>query len=255
VTNLWLNSARPNAVDTNIPDNTADAVTGCTTLFLFYLRDQLGISVRDIVAAGGATLADVYQNLRHHGGGWTEFIYLVNRHYPSGAVYNPVGESVFPVSEVGSIVGPGYITAGYGGTVRVILDKPARAEVLVTLTSIDASVVVVPPTVTVLPGRIWTDFPVTTSPIRVPFRTREVTIFASSGTRAAPGEWSVTGTVKLRPVRVVQAQFVPASVKCGDTTTLTVTLDHASLLGDVEVTLVNESFLSSMQENSSSGQS
>ena len=40
-----------------------DPVVGCGTLFLFYLHDQLGYRIEDIINAGGGHLSNVYQNL------------------------------------------------------------------------------------------------------------------------------------------------------------------------------------------------
>jgi hypothetical protein len=62
--NLWLNSVRADYVNNPDPsDNGPDALTGCATLFIWYLSDQLGFNIKSIVAAGAKTLADVYTNL------------------------------------------------------------------------------------------------------------------------------------------------------------------------------------------------
>jgi hypothetical protein len=60
---LWLNSTRADYVNNAPDDNGYDAVNGCTALFIWYLFSQLGFTERQIVAAAGATLADVYRNL------------------------------------------------------------------------------------------------------------------------------------------------------------------------------------------------
>src|SRR6185369_11167705 len=62
--NSWLNSPRGDFVNNiNLTDDGPDAITGCSTLFLWYLFAQLGFSVNQIVAAGANTLGGVYRNL------------------------------------------------------------------------------------------------------------------------------------------------------------------------------------------------
>ena len=62
--NLWLSSPRADYVNNPNPkDNGPDALTGCATLFIWYLSDQLGFDIKPIVAAGTSTLGGVYTNL------------------------------------------------------------------------------------------------------------------------------------------------------------------------------------------------
>src|ERR1700735_5164309 len=56
----WLDSARPDFVNVSAPSDTNPVATGCGVLFLNYLRHQLGYNWRQIVAAGGDTLARTY---------------------------------------------------------------------------------------------------------------------------------------------------------------------------------------------------
>ena len=76
VADLWLNSAlqpvvgvvnygpRRNYVDLTLPgDATPAPATGCAVLFLYYLLEQLGFDIEDIVTAGAPTLSAVYRNL------------------------------------------------------------------------------------------------------------------------------------------------------------------------------------------------
>jgi hypothetical protein len=65
VSNLWLNSPRSDFVNNAPDDHQPDAVSGCSTLFLYYLHRQLGFSIQSIIRAGASNLADVYQNLTH----------------------------------------------------------------------------------------------------------------------------------------------------------------------------------------------
>ena len=62
--NAWLSSVRADFVNNIVGnDDGPDAVTGCSTLFIWYLFAQLGFSLNQIVAAGAATLGGVYRNL------------------------------------------------------------------------------------------------------------------------------------------------------------------------------------------------
>lgn len=62
--NSWLSSARADFVNNiNLTDDGPDAITGCSTLFIWYLFAQLGFTVNQIVAAGAPTLGGVYRNL------------------------------------------------------------------------------------------------------------------------------------------------------------------------------------------------
>ena len=49
---LWLNSGRQDFVNNAPNDNGANATNGCTTLFIYYLFDQLGFSINQIVGWG-----------------------------------------------------------------------------------------------------------------------------------------------------------------------------------------------------------
>ncbi|MEO8561339.1 MAG: hypothetical protein ABI601_04640 [bacterium] len=62
--NAWLSSPRADFVNNiNLTDDGPDAITGCSTLFIWYLSAQLGFSVNQIVAAGASDLGAVYRNL------------------------------------------------------------------------------------------------------------------------------------------------------------------------------------------------
>ena len=62
--NSWLNSPRADFVNNiNLTDDGPDAITGCATLFIWYLFAQLGFTINQIVAAGANTLGGVYRNL------------------------------------------------------------------------------------------------------------------------------------------------------------------------------------------------
>jgi len=86
--NRWLSSSpRLDYVNTVDPkDNGPDPRTGCATLFLWYLSDQLGFAIEEIVAAGGGTLADVYRKLTGDTGDpYPLFKRLIDTAYPGTA--------------------------------------------------------------------------------------------------------------------------------------------------------------------------
>ena len=82
--NQWMSSARLDYVNTVDPrDNGPDPRTGCATLFLWYLSDQLGFTINEIVAAGSETLADVYRKLTGDSGDpFPLFKHLLDTAYP-----------------------------------------------------------------------------------------------------------------------------------------------------------------------------
>ncbi len=61
--NSWLSTARPNWISSNKSTDGNPVSFGCSLLFLYYLRDQLGFTIQQIIQNGGATLVDLYKNL------------------------------------------------------------------------------------------------------------------------------------------------------------------------------------------------
>jgi hypothetical protein len=95
-----------NFIDTNPDDNNPDAVTGCATLFLFFLHDQCGFSINDIINNGADTLAKVFSNLTGttSSNAFPSFKSLVDSHYPvDGTQYSPPDDNIFPVSSLKSL--------------------------------------------------------------------------------------------------------------------------------------------------------
>lgn len=68
VANNWLSSTRDDFVNNDPDDNSPDATTGCTTLFVYYLFEQLKFDISSIIDKGAANLAGVYTNLTGDGG-------------------------------------------------------------------------------------------------------------------------------------------------------------------------------------------
>ncbi len=104
VTQLWLNSARADYVNsTATSSNSPSAITGCGVLFLYYLRDQLGYTIPQIIAAGGLanTLQDIYETLTGDSGDpFPAFKGLLDGAYPSlvrSGIAGENPENPFPV--------------------------------------------------------------------------------------------------------------------------------------------------------------
>ena len=149
---LWLNSpTRPNYVDNHPDDINPDAITGCTTCFLYYLHDQLGYGITDMINAGAATLGGVYQKLTGRSDGWQSFIDLVNLHYPMGPTYDTTGDTLFPVPNLHYLESSKVVS---GSTVKayVALDGKTPADVTLALVSDNPAVVTAPSTYLVPAG-------------------------------------------------------------------------------------------------------
>jgi hypothetical protein len=146
---IWLDSPlRPDFVDVSADDNMPDLITGCGTCFLFYLHDQLGFSINQIVDGAGDTLAQVYQHLTGKADAWLSFSDLVNLHYPlDGTIYSPPMETIFPVADLASISAPrqaSWVSNGPAPVAWVFLTQAIPVGVKVTLSSSDPRVISVP---------------------------------------------------------------------------------------------------------------
>jgi hypothetical protein len=231
VTSFWLNSLRADFVTNEPDDNQPNSTTGCTTLFLYYLHDQLGYSINSIIGAGSSNLAGVYQNLTGKADAWPSFINLVNSCYPPGFIYSPPADTIFPVSSLTQFFAPNQITAGYTETTQIFLDRPAQAQVNIALKS-DDPLVSVPSFVTIQPGQISTTVPVHAVATAIRFAPKFVNVHATYAGK------TLTMAAEVVPPRVVSLTLNPTTVTCGDSSTATVTLDRASLPGPVVVELI-----------------
>ena len=101
VSNDWLStSTRTDFVNNNPDDNSPDATTGCTTLFVYYLYTQLTFGITPLINAGAKTLAGVYANLTGDTGDpFPFFLRLVNNSLPGTATINtgPDFDNPFPL--------------------------------------------------------------------------------------------------------------------------------------------------------------
>jgi hypothetical protein len=102
----WLGSTadpassgnRHDWISANEASDTQFVSIGCGILFLNYLRWQLqpGFSLEAIIAASGATLEAVYQELVGQSGGFQLFSSLLNKFFPIGTPA-AVGDNPFPL--------------------------------------------------------------------------------------------------------------------------------------------------------------
>ena len=69
----WLHSDRSDFVSDNDDTDQNFVSIGCATLFINYLRHQLGFSLYQITQAGGSNLEETYNNLTAHTGAFGPF--------------------------------------------------------------------------------------------------------------------------------------------------------------------------------------
>ncbi len=84
VSNGWLSSSpRTDYITANTDDNKPDQISGCTTLFLYYLYDQLKFPLTAIINGGADTMAGVYRNLTGDTGNpYPFFARLIEKSFP-----------------------------------------------------------------------------------------------------------------------------------------------------------------------------
>jgi hypothetical protein len=93
----WLDTpGRPDYVNINDPTDRSYISTGCSVLFLNYLRYQLGYRWSDIVQAAGSTLEQNYQSVTGRVGGLTPFKTLLQAHFPEGTPSGLRTDNPFP---------------------------------------------------------------------------------------------------------------------------------------------------------------
>ena len=99
---VWLDTSinptaakpsRPDFVNNTEPSDGNFVSFGCALLFLYFLRSQLGFSMKAIVSASASTLEGVYANLTKDHGAFSMFTALLERAFPSGAPCGLVGST------------------------------------------------------------------------------------------------------------------------------------------------------------------
>jgi hypothetical protein len=178
---IWLNDPiRPDFIDVALDDIQPDLVTGCGTCFLFFLKDQLGFSIQQIIAAAAPTLAGVYTNLTGKTDAWQAFSGLVALHYPlGGSSHFPPLDNIFPVADLAGFYAPALISWVSNDTpniARISLDHAVPAGVDIMLASDDAATIDVPQRVTLSDsGFVMLDVP----PQGAAFNSKVVNLTAS----------------------------------------------------------------------------
>jgi hypothetical protein len=91
----WLQlNPRPDWVSNVDPTDGNGVSYGCSLMFLYYLRDQLGFTIKEIIRAGGPSLSATYQNLTGDPSPPFDFFsYLVNSVFPVGQAISVNGEA------------------------------------------------------------------------------------------------------------------------------------------------------------------
>jgi hypothetical protein len=152
--NLWLNSARDNFLEVDDGDIDPNEKIGCATLFLFWLHDELGFTVQQIINAGAGKLSSVYANLTGDSwvNAWPKFSGLVDSHYPHSPkktfftpMYDPPFDSVYPVAELKFLDAPAvlsWVVNARENTARVFLTHALPVDVDVMLSSDNPAITV-----------------------------------------------------------------------------------------------------------------
>lgn len=93
----WLDSDRPDWVGNTEQTDQNYVSIGCATLFLNYLRHQLGYNLTAIVGAGAPTLAQVYTNLSGNTDAFAPFNTLLAQRFPAGQPSGLTDDNPFPI--------------------------------------------------------------------------------------------------------------------------------------------------------------
>jgi hypothetical protein len=228
---------QPACVNNNPDDTQPNAITGCTTLFLFYLHDYLGYSINEIIRSGGDTIADVYRKLTRGNAPFDpfpDFLALINAYYPPTRLYTPATESLFPLSNLNGFTGLGALRSGYDNTGIVSIDRPALADIPIALTSDDPLLVSVPAEVIIKQGKTSASVQASSQLIPMPFKGRRTTLRASYGGK------TIATDVEVEPPSVGVTLASPYLID-GDAVEATIELSYASKLGDVVVAVSSSS--------------
>ena len=194
----WLNSSpRPNWIDNVEPTDQHAVSYGCGMVFIYYLKDQLGYSMKDIITKAGTSLAQTYTNLTGKTGAWAAFTTLLDLRYPPGPNYSPTSDDLFPI-EIGILdslaLFPDPVGGGSPSRGTVTLQKAVTTDTTVTLAVINSNSGPVPlplpagssspvasistPTLTIKAGSTSGSFNIQTTKATPPTKTRTATIVA-----------------------------------------------------------------------------
>ena len=273
----WLNfpqirpwvALRPNWVDQTEATDGNIFSYGCGMLFLNYLLYQRNIPLEEIIAKGGSTLGETYQNLTGRTDGWTAFSELLNTYFPFGFNYSPLTDNLFPLPQLASLtMSPDTIIAGYGDsdgestTATLSLNGPHPGFALKADLSCpdNGSFVRLPsPVVVINQNQTTADFTITTPAMNVPFPPAKVMVYATNGGVTVGGKLTVKSAIVAGILKSVTLS--PAVVTGGQPSQGTVTLEApVSQKTDVGLAVVetgglfprpgDESSVASLKKNS-----
>jgi len=231
----WLNDAtRADFVTTSTDDNQPDLRNGCGTLFLFFLRDQLGFSINQIVNAGANTLADVFHTLTGRTSAFSEFRQLIDAHHPLGVPVMPAGESIFPVVDLVAFSTLNEVTVGYGDTTTLTLSGAAKADFTITLSSDNPGLLPVPATASVSPGM---------SSVALPLQTvaQSLTKAVTVQIHATYAGRTISLGVVIAPPRILSVLIKPATLVAGQSAAGIVRVNRAPLAATIPIALSSSS--------------
>jgi hypothetical protein len=176
----------------------------------------------------------VYQSLTGRNDGWASFINLVKLHYPTGRNYNPLGDNLFPVSNLSAFLAAAPITTGYAASAQIFIDNPAMAEVVIELESADHHVASVHRSVTIPVGASSASVEITAARLELPFKPKSTKVKAKYAGRTLEVD------VQVVPPQLSGFTIKPTNVVLGQQAIGTLTLDNPSLRGDVEVAIASD---------------
>ncbi len=93
----WLTSGRPDFIDDNDGTDQNFISTGCVTLFIHYLKFQLGYSFESITQAAGSKPAETYKRLTGRTDAFAPFKALLDRRFSPGSASPLTTDNPFPI--------------------------------------------------------------------------------------------------------------------------------------------------------------
>ena len=224
----WLNSnPRPNWIDKNESTDKDFVSFGCGIVFIYYLRDQLGYSIGDIITKAGTTLEATYKNLTGNTGGFTALTDFLDLYLPEGTPYGPVSDDLFPLPVLTSLTfSATSVVCGNTSIATIALDHAyAAGPLTVSLLCADIGFASVPQTVTIPTGAASANFIVTTPSIGIPFQPAQVQVLATLGGSSVGATLMVLPSVVAGTLKALT--LFPDNVVGGNSSTGTVTLEEA----------------------------
>ena len=119
--------SRPDFVSTTGPTDSNFVSFGCALLFIYYLRAQLGFSMKSVVQAGASSLEGVYTKLTQDRGAFPQFASVLENKFPSGATSNfPGSNNPFPLPSGATLSAKRFLAKS--GTAPELLGQVLRSK-------------------------------------------------------------------------------------------------------------------------------